>query len=125
MLEFSHVNIRTTNLSQMVAWYGDVLGLQAGPRPGFSFNGAWLYLGELPVIHLVETENTDPPGRTTQLEHMSFSANDYTTFVKHLREHEVSYREVKIDDEVAQMIQVHIADPDNNHVHIDFPLQDD
>ncbi len=122
MLALSHVNIRTANLSQMVAWYGAVLGLKAGARPAFSFNGAWLYLGEQPVIHLVETDKTDPPISSTQLEHVSFTAGDYPAFIERLHHHDVSYREVTVDDDVAQIVQVHISDPDNNHLHIDFPL---
>ena len=38
-----HVNLRTANLDVMVAWYGRILGMHPGPRPGFSFPGAWLY----------------------------------------------------------------------------------
>lgn len=122
MLEFNHVNMRTANLSQMVEWYVRVLGFRVGPRPDFPFNGAWLYLGEQPVIHLVEIETTEPPGSGTQLEHVSFSAGDHITFIDHLQSEDVGYRELEINDDVVQIVQVHITDPDNNHLHIDFPL---
>ena len=48
-----HVNVRTANLDAMIEWYGDMLGMKTGPRPDFSFPGAWLYAGDDPVIHLV------------------------------------------------------------------------
>ncbi|MDO6732187.1 hypothetical protein Q4577_19315 [Marinovum sp. 2_MG-2023] len=48
-----HVNIQTTQVEALVAWYGDILGLRTGPRPNFPFPGAWLYAGDAAVIHLV------------------------------------------------------------------------
>ena len=54
---FDHVNVRTANLGAMVEWYGRVLGMMPGKRPGFPFPGAWLYLGEDAIIH---PENTVP-----------------------------------------------------------------
>ena len=33
--KLDHVNLRTTQLDTMIAWYENVLGLTNGPRPGF------------------------------------------------------------------------------------------
>lgn len=41
-----HVNLRTTLLDRLMAFYGDVLGFSQGPRPDFAFDGAWFYCGE-------------------------------------------------------------------------------
>ena len=51
-----HVNIRTNNLNAMIEWYSNILGLTKGKRPDtdFKFNGAWMYLGDTAVVHLVE-----------------------------------------------------------------------
>ena len=43
-----HVNIRTSNLKDMVSFYSKVLGLKKGKRPAFKFGGAWL----LSLIHI-------------------------------------------------------------------------
>ena len=51
-----HVNVVTTRLDEMVTWYQTVLGLTLGPRPNFPFPGAWLYAGDHPVVHLVESD---------------------------------------------------------------------
>lgn len=56
---FDHVNICTRNLDRMIAWYGDILGLRPGARPPFAFEGAWLYIGDSAVVHLVQVD-TDP-----------------------------------------------------------------
>ena len=84
LFAFDHVNIRTVNLERMVAWYEDVLGLRSGPRPEFPVPGAWLYLAETCVIHLIEA---DPPptlyteGESLRMEHIAFRAEDMDAFV--------------------------------------------
>ena len=34
--------------------------LAPGPRPNFSFGGAWMYCGDRPAVHLVERERLEP-----------------------------------------------------------------
>ena len=70
-----HVNIRTARVDALAAFYCDVLGLARGPRPSFSFGGAWLYCGEGAVVHLVEDASaTRPPpaGDPPTLSHFAF-----------------------------------------------------
>ena len=81
LLAFDHINIRTVNLKGMVAWYEDVLGLRSGPRPEFPVPGAWLYLAENCVLHLIEA---DPPpsrytdGESLRMEHVAFRGEGMT-----------------------------------------------
>lgn len=44
-----HVNIQTTQLNKMVAWYEEILGLRR-PAPVFPFPGAWLYADVIPAL---------------------------------------------------------------------------
>ena len=39
------------------AFYDRVLGMKAGDRPPFPFPGAWIYLGDTPVLHLVDVSD--------------------------------------------------------------------
>ena len=48
-----HININTIDLDGMIQFYEEVLGLTNGDRPPFDVPGAWLYVGENPVVHLV------------------------------------------------------------------------
>ena len=70
-----HVNIRTSNLRDMVSFYSKVLGLKKGKRPAFKFGGAWLYAGNRAAVHLVEVQK-QPKLKDPQLEHFAFKAND-------------------------------------------------
>lgn len=114
---FDHVNVRTANLAGMVAWYEEVLGLKSGPRPDFSFDGAWLYLGDQAIVHLVAqpepAKSIDP-----QIEHFAISATGLDSFLAKLKDRGVDPKIGRIDD--FGIIQVNVFDPDGNHIHIDF-----
>lgn len=118
LISFDHVNVRTAQLDRMIAFYGDVLGLQSGPRPDFAFPGAWMYLGDRALVHLVGVTTTEPPGPTLTLEHFAFRAKDMDAFRQTLGAHGVSYSV----DEVPgfPIVQINFRDPDGNHIHVDF-----
>jgi len=119
MKRLDHVNLRTGDLDAMVAWYGRILGMHPGPRPGFSFPGAWLYADGLPIVHLVGRDTT-PGARPEQLrlEHFAISAEGLPDFLALLEAEGVAARLNHIRD--FGIVQVNIHDPDGNHIHIDF-----
>jgi catechol 2,3-dioxygenase-like lactoylglutathione lyase family enzyme len=112
-----HVTIRTANLAGMTEFYSQALGLDDGPRPPFSFAGAWLYCGERAAVHLIEV--AEPPlEQDPRIEHFAFRAKGLTGFVGRLRERDVSHRLAIVPG--LELRQVHLADPDGNHVEIAF-----
>jgi len=115
---FDHVNIRTTKLDEMIAWYGAVLDLHPGRRPPFAFDGAWLYLGETAVIHLVVCPDPCAPGEALSLEHFAFRAKGMADIRARLTEKGVPYT---IDPVPGfPVVQINLNDPEGNHIHIDF-----
>ena len=123
---FDHVNIHTGNLDEMVAWYGDILGLTPGFRPDFSFPGAWLYLGDQALIHLVGTDpapSAFDPDEKLRLEHIAFRATGFSAFKAKLNARGIEPRYIEINE--INTVQVNIYDPDGNHLHIDFDTTED
>jgi catechol 2,3-dioxygenase-like lactoylglutathione lyase family enzyme len=122
LLAFDHVNIRTVNLDSMVAWYERILGLRSGPRPDFPVPGAWLYLNDTCVVHLIEA---DPPpqehreGESLRMEHMAFRAEGMADFISHLEVNSVDHKLFPFD--ALGIVLVFIRDPDGNRIHVDFP----
>lgn len=115
-----HVNIRTTRLEALSAFYQDVLGLSPGPRPPFAVNGAWLYCGERAAVHLVEVAEM-PDSPAPRLEHFAFRAEGIDVFLSHLAAQGVA---CDITDVPGWGIrQVNIHDPDGNHIEIAFELK--
>ncbi|MEO1494206.1 MAG: VOC family protein [Pseudomonadota bacterium] len=116
-----HVNVRTADLDRMTAWYETMLGMAKGPRPDFSFSGAWLYIGDDPVIHLVGVDahpEADDP--TLRLEHFALSATGLKALISRAEaagEHCVVRRVPGFP-----IVQVNLWDPDGNHLHVDFDI---
>ena len=114
-----HLNLRTSRLDEMIAWYEGVLHLKSGARPAFGFPGAWLYAGEDPLVHLVGV--AEEPGSNPddlKLEHGAFRARGIDEFVARLDAKGESYKRVKVPG--LPIVQINVWDPDGNHLHIDF-----
>ncbi len=116
---FDHVNVRTANLEAMTRWYGEVLGMTPGPRPDFGFPGAWLYLGEAALVHLVGVAVTPAPQGDLRLEHAAFRARDLKGFLERLDRIGQAYEFGRPPG--FPIVQVNVRDPDGNHLHVDFP----
>lgn len=114
-----HVNVRTADLDAMVEWYGRMLGMRAGPRPGFSFPGAWLYAGEQPIVHLVGRDAR--PGAAQEdlrIEHFAISAAGLAALVERARAAGERHEVRRVPG--MPIVQVNLWDPDGNHIHVDF-----
>jgi len=119
-----HVNIRTTQLKAMTAWYEDVLGLVSGKRPNFPFDGAWLYAGNVAIVHLVDDADETAIGSeaSLKLEHFAVrSSGRAQDFEAKLTKRGELFR--RKDIESFDLTQYNIWDPDGNHIHVDFDLR--
>ena len=112
-----HVNIRTADVAAMTDWYCSVLGMTDGERPPFGVPGAWLYVGEHPVVHLVG-EGTEPEARDPKIEHFAFSATGLEAMIGFLKERAIPYETVRVPG--LGILQINLFDPDGNHIHIDY-----
>lgn len=114
---FDHVNVRTSNVETMVAWYERVLGMKSGKRPPFPFPGAWLYVGEHPSVHLVGVP-VQPEVTGVRLEHFAFQAVGLKEFVARLKGSGERFQLGVVPG--FGIVQINVWDPDGNHIHIDF-----
>lgn len=117
-----HVNIRTANLGDMVRWYKNVLGMPTGPRPDFPFPGAWLYVGDQAVVHLVGVETQLRGGGEITLEHFAFRAIGMAKFLQRLEAAGVAHSVDPVPG--FPVVQVNLHDPDGNHIHVDFAAEE-
>jgi len=119
-----HVNIRTSRLPELVAFYVDLLGLRSGPRPPFGNVGAWLYCGEHPVVHLnqaADVRDGDGDGDgdgEPRISHFAFAASGLSELLERLRRGGIPHRIGVVPGSGVQ--QVNLRDPDGNALHVDF-----
>ncbi|GAB5445640.1 VOC family protein [Gymnodinialimonas sp.] len=113
-----HVNLQTVQLGKMIAWYEEILLMKSGYRPNFPFAGAWIYAGDVPVVHLVEVATPPPEASDLALEHAAFRAKGLGDFLERLQAAGEAFRVVRVPD--MPLVQVNVWDPDGNHLHVDF-----
>ena len=115
--KLDHVNIRTNNLPEMEAFYQRVLKLRKGPRPEFSFGGAWLYCGDDAIVHLVGTTNA-LQGAGVQVEHFALKAEGFEATIEHLKNVGVDYEVSAVPG--YDMTQIFVRDVDGNRIELNF-----
>ncbi|MBT8458902.1 MAG: VOC family protein [Boseongicola sp.] len=118
LTSFDHVNVRTAQLSEMISFYGKILGLHPGERPDFDIGGAWLYLGDQALVHLVEVQGPITAQTNPTLEHFAFCATGLTEFRTLLDSENIEHRLATVPG--MPVVQVNFYDPDGNHIHVDF-----
>jgi len=89
MIAFNHVNIRVGDQEAVRDFLVAVIGLTVGSRPPFTFHGYWLYLGDLPVIHLAPRE---APGEIGWVNHIAFAGYDFDSKTAELRANGFAFR---------------------------------
>jgi len=117
MHRLDHVNLRTSRLAEMVAFYHDLLGMKEGPRPDFNFPGAWIYIDEHPIIHLVEVKNECATVQP-KIEHFALQASGLKKLLEKLKKAGIDHTVDPVPG--FPIVQVNLADVDGNHIHIDF-----
>ena len=116
-----HVNVRTSNLQEMIAWYGTVMDMHPGDRPPFNMGGAWIYASGKPVLHLVEVAD-EPKSVEPKIEHYALGASGMAEFLDRLKVNDVPYSIDTVPE--FPIVQVNFRDPDGNHIHVDFSAEE-
>ena len=103
----------------MTKTFYERLGLRVGNRPPFPSQGYWLYLGDQPVLHLVQR----PPGQqhlegSGNLDHIAFAASNLAEMRALLDTSGISYREAVVPRDGS--VQFFVRDPDGITVELNF-----
>jgi catechol 2,3-dioxygenase-like lactoylglutathione lyase family enzyme len=115
-----HYNLRTHKYEETVRFYGDVLGLENGPRPNFVFPGAWMYSEGRPVVHLVDLRSTDEAQKPDSgvVHHVAFVSRGFKAMKDHLAGKGVDFRTVEVPGN--EIWQIFITDPNGVVVELNY-----
>ena len=117
-LDHVTIRIRPEALGPVRDFYVEVLGLEEGERPPFTFPGHWLYVGGRPVVHLAGREGLDAGTDTGGLDHVAFSATGLSETRARLDERRVAYREQTVP--LLGLHQLFVTDPAGIKVELNF-----
>lgn len=118
-----HYNIHTTKLTETVDFYTRVLGMTNGDRPPFAFPGAWLYVADTPVVHLIDVGDGHRSGReslhgTGTLDHVAFEAQDLPAMRAHLGREQVKFSERVVPR--SGVTQIFVEDPNGLTLELNY-----
>jgi catechol 2,3-dioxygenase-like lactoylglutathione lyase family enzyme len=117
-----HYNLRTRKFDETVGFYVDILGLENGPRPNFSFPGAWLYSEGRAVVHLVDLSPSSEPQKPDSgvVHHVAFISRGFKAMKDRLRGKGVTFdsREVPGGD----VWQIFIRDPNGVMIELNYEM---
>ena len=118
--QLQHVNIRCADVKRSRDFYVELLGLVEGDRPPFASVGYWLYLGGVPVIHLVQRSADAEPAAMGggAIDHVAFRALGLDQTRTRMRTEGVAFQETVVPrDGTAQLF---VADPDGVRIELNF-----
>ena len=115
-----HYNIRTRKFGETVHFYEDVLGLENGARPNFSFPGAWMYSDGKAVVHLVDISPTSEPQKPDSgvVHHVAFVSRGFNAMKKRLQSKNVAFKTVEVPG--GALWQIFITDPNGVVVELNY-----
>jgi catechol 2,3-dioxygenase-like lactoylglutathione lyase family enzyme len=130
--KLEHFLVMTHDVDATRDFYRDVLGFQEGLRPELGFLGHWLYLGEIPVIHIADWDTytahsnrlgipvTRPAAGTGPLDHVAFNGVDanYELLMKQLQQHGLQYH--PHNSPAIGLRQIFVEDPNGLKLELNF-----
>ena len=113
ILELNHINIETTDIDRSAHFYTEVLGLVSGERPDFDRPGHWMYMGNIPIVHIITPlpDNKLLTGsKHAAISHFALRIKDFEAMRKNLDIKSIPYAETEIPG--SDRRQFFINDPD-------------
>lgn len=115
---FQHVNTRSADVERTKDFYLR-LGLRVGDRPPFASRGYWMYLGNHPVLHLVQRKDGEAHhDGSGNVDHVAFQAVDLEGTRWALTEAGLTFRETVVPRD--NTVQIFVRDPDGIQVELNF-----
>lgn len=130
LTKMEHFLVLTDDIEASKDFYCKVLGMQLGMRPPLEFPGYWLYLGDIPCIHIAEWETyrthseglgipvTTKSASTGAVDHIAFNATDFDGVVARIRDNEVDFTLNSVPD--IGLRQLFVEDPNGVKIEINI-----
>ncbi len=113
-----HFTVMCADLDRSRAFYSGALGLVDGDRPAIPIPGAWMYLGNRPVVHLMAAGKNAEAGPTGAFDHLAFEASDFTGVHSRLKALDLDFQEAALPD--FNLRQIFLHDPDGVKIELNF-----
>ncbi len=118
----NHINIEITaeQLPKVKAFYEDVLGLKPGFRALSKRDGAWLYAGDTPVIHLSVSEDWMNEADKIHFNHVAFACTGLAEFMVDFSKKNIPHTIEQRSLADREMTQIFLNDPVGIKIELNF-----
>jgi catechol 2,3-dioxygenase-like lactoylglutathione lyase family enzyme len=125
-----HYLVVSEALERTKDFYCNVLGMRIGDRPKLGFDGYWLYLANVPCLHLADRASytsykarvgTPVPQQTVDtgsIDHIAFNATGFADMIARLEGRGLTYRQNSIPD--IGLKQIFVQDPNAITLELNF-----
>jgi catechol 2,3-dioxygenase-like lactoylglutathione lyase family enzyme len=130
LLRLEHYLVLSDDIDGTRDFYCDVLGMREGFRPKLGFPGYWLYVGDVPSIHIAEWESyavwTKEVGipissrakSTGAVDHIAFNASGFDEVRARLQARGLEIHSNLLDE--IGLRQLFIYDPNGVPIELNF-----
>ena len=115
LLQLNHIALHVADLERSVAFYRDVLMLEAIPRPAFSFPGAWFRLGVDQELHLIAGRDVETQSHNRG-NHWALMVDDMDAWEADFQRRGITYLPRRIRPDGA--LQIYLVDPDGHYIEL-------
>ncbi|MGA0807212.1 MAG: VOC family protein [Pseudohongiellaceae bacterium] len=125
-----HFLVMTDDVDATRDFYRDVLDFQEGFRPELEFLGYWLYLGDIPVIHIADWASytahsqrlgipvTTRASSTGVFDHVAFNGTDADAMIRRLAAQGIPYE--RNDVPGIGLVQLFLNDPNGLKLELNY-----
>lgn len=117
----NHFTVLSSDLQRSKSFYIDILGFTEGYRPPFAFPGAWLYVGNQAILHIMAGKPM-PTQAAGVIDHMAFTTSNLQSVVDTLKQQGIQYDLHRLEG--LESWQLFCHDPDGAKVELDFPASE-
>ena len=130
LTKIEHYLVLTDDIDATRDFYCEALGMSRGPRPALAFPGHWVYIGDVPCIHIAEWQTYTAHARkkgvavaaqtvsTGPVDHIAFAAHDFDEVLGRLERYGVPFR--TSEQPGGQVRQLFVLDPNGVKIEINF-----
>jgi len=130
LTRLEHYLVLSDDIQKTKDFYCNVLGMTEGFRPELEFPGYWLYVGDVPCIHIGEwasysvwTKKVGIPissraAATGPVDHIAFNGTGFAEMRARLTQHGLTFSENSLDE--IGMRQLFTRDPNGVPIEINF-----
>lgn len=125
-----HFLVMTDDVDATRDFYRDVLDFREGFRPELEFLGHWLYLGDIPVIHIADWETytahskrlgipvTTRASSTGVFDHVAFNGTNLQEMIDRLEARGIAYE--RNDVPGINLVQLFLNDPNGLKLELNY-----